>query len=104
MCASNDTVFPGRSLIALLFQVSVPSDCLPRRSRNDLELMPGFLNDLGEERPEVGSKYATNCIYEDTVYNDGDQWTATHEACKMCFCQRFDSCELRSIRLIISLA
>ena len=61
---------------------------MPRFSRNDLELMPGFLNDMNEERPEVKSKYATKCIYEEIVYNDGDQWKATHEACKMCSCKR----------------
>ena len=74
---------------SITYKVNVPEECLPRFSRNDLELMPGFLNDMNEERPEVRSQYATKCIYEEgIVYNDGDQWKATHEACKMCSCKR----------------
>ena len=67
--------------------VKVPRDCKPRFSRNDLELMPGFLNDLGEEVVGVEEKIL-KCIYEGAVYEDGSQWKATHEACKMCSCQR----------------
>ena len=67
--------------------VKVPRDCKPRFSRNDLELMPGFLNDLGEEVVGAEEKIL-KCIYEGAVYEDGSQWKATHEACKMCSCQR----------------
>jgi hypothetical protein len=62
------------------------AECLPRFSRNHLELMPGYLSDLGEERPDIGAQYATKCVYEEAVYNNGDQWAATHESCKMCSC------------------
>ena len=72
-----------------LEDVKVPRECKPRFSRNDLELMPGFLNDLGEEVPEVDKSYALKCLYEGSVYEDGSQWKATHEACKMCSCQRY---------------
>ena len=72
-----------------LEDVKVPRECKPRFSRNDLELMPGFLNDLGEEVPEVDNSYALKCLYEGSVYEDGSQWKATHEACKMCSCQRY---------------
>ena len=44
--------------------------------------------DLGEEVPEVDRAYALKCLYAGTVYEDGSQWKATHEACKMCSCQR----------------
>ena len=66
--------------------IHVPEDCLPRFSRNDLEMMPGFLNDLGEAEAEKA--YALKCFYEGQVHEDGSQWKATHEACKMCSCQR----------------
>ncbi len=69
--------------------VQIPTECLPRFSRNDLELMPGFLNDRGEEVPEAEKEYALKCVYEGTIYDDGSQWKATHEACKMCSCQRY---------------
>ena len=68
--------------------IDAPRDCKPRFSRNDLEMMPGFLNDLGEEKPEVEKEYSLKCLYEDTIREDGSQWKATHEACKMCSCQR----------------
>jgi hypothetical protein len=31
-------------------------------------------------------QYAHKCVYEEAVYNNGDQWSATHETCKMCSC------------------
>ena len=68
--------------------IKIPRECRPRFSRNDLEMMPGFLNDLGEEVPEADRAYAMKCLYEGTIYEDGSQWKATHEACKMCSCQR----------------
>ena len=82
-----------------LEDVKVPRECKPRFSRNDLELMPGFLNDLGEEVPEVDKSYALKCLYEGSVYEDGSQWKATHEACKMCSCQRYFAA-IHSVRLI----
>lgn len=35
-----------------------PEVCLPRYARTELELMPGYLSDLGEERPEVERELA----------------------------------------------
>lgn len=67
--------------------VKAPSDCLPRFSRNDLELMPGYLSDLGEAS-HADKEFALKCVYEGTRYEDGSQWTATHESCKKCFCKR----------------
>ena len=29
--------------------IKIPRECRPRFSRNDLEMMPGFLNDLGKD-------------------------------------------------------
>ena len=46
------------------------------------------VHDLGEEVPEADRAYAMKCLYEGTIYEDGSQWKATHEACKMCSCQR----------------
>ncbi|TRY80007.1 hypothetical protein TCAL_08936 [Tigriopus californicus] len=69
--------------------VQAPPDCLPRYVRNELELMPGFLSDLGEERPEVEKELAARCLYEGgIIYEDGAQWPASHTNCHMCFCQR----------------
>ena len=57
-------------------------ECLPRYARQDLELMPGYLSDLGEERPEVERELATRCLYEGAIYEEGAQWEATHLKCQ----------------------
>lgn len=76
-------------IFIFLEQVRSPPDCLPRYARNELELMPGFLSDLGEERPEVEKELAARCLYEGgIIYEDGAQWSATHTSCHMCSCQR----------------
>ena len=86
----HNNVFSKNNLFiqGKLQDVKIPRECKPRFSRNDLEMMPGFLNDLGEEVPGADQTYALKCIYEGLVYEDGSQWKATHESCKMCSCQR----------------
>jgi len=71
-----------------LTDVAVPRDCLPRYARNELELMPGYLSDLGEVRPEAERVLAARCFYEGVVHDDGHQWRATHAECQMCSCRR----------------
>ena len=68
--------------------VPVPVDCLPRYARNELELMPGYISDLGDVRPEVERELQMRCLYEGAIYQDGKQWEATHKKCQMCSCQR----------------
>ena len=50
-----------------------------------MEEVPGMLSDMNDVRPEVEMK----CVYENNVYNDGDNWKATHVDCQMCSCNRF---------------
>ncbi len=40
----------------------MPGDCLPGYARKELELMPGYLSDLGETRPEVEQELATRYV------------------------------------------
>ena len=72
-----------------LVGVRAPSDCLPRYARNELELMPGYISDIGEERPEIEKELKTRCLYEGAIYEDGSQWSATHQQCQMCSCRRW---------------
>ena len=51
--------------------------------------MPGYLSDLGEVRPEIEKELKTRCLYEGTIYEDGSQWSATHQKCQMCSCKRW---------------
>ena len=51
-----------------------------------MEEVPGMLSDMNDVRPEV---VAMKCVYENNVYNDGDNWKATHVDCQMCSCNRF---------------
>ena len=34
--------------------------------------MPGYLSDLGEERPEVEKELQQRCLYEGTIHEDGN--------------------------------
>ena len=70
------------------FKFEVPGECLPRIQRELLEEVPGMLSDMNEVRQEVVNEYEKKCVYEGTVYNNGEQWKATHDSCKMCSCKR----------------
>ena len=69
-----------------LFKFEVPEECVPRTPRIVMEEVPGMLSDMNDVRPEV---VAMKCVYENNVYNDGDNWKATHVDCQMCSCNRF---------------
>ena len=73
-----------------LVSVSAPQACLPRYARNDLEIIPGYLRDLGEEigDEELVENMRQKCAYEGSFYENGNRWEATHERCKVCSCQR----------------
>ena len=53
-----------------------------------MEEVPGMLSDMNDVRPE---HVEMKCVYEDIVYNDGDNWKATHVNCQMCSCNRLDT-------------
>jgi hypothetical protein len=86
--SGDDDAGPRYELEGRIQGSDMPTECLPRYARNQLEMMPGFLSDLGEERPEVERELATRCLYEGSVYEDGSQWEASHKKCQMCSCQR----------------
>lgn len=73
-----------------LLATSSPRMCLPRYARNDLEHVPGYLSDLGEEigDEDLAAEMRQKCAYEGIFYDDGQRWGATHAECKMCSCQR----------------
>ena len=76
---------PGFSIEGQILGSTVPGLCLPSYARNDLELMPGYLSDLGEEIGDVSMEtMKQKCYYEDSFFEDGAQWEASHEQCKMC--------------------
>jgi len=81
----NEFVLKGQML-----GISSPQSCLPRHARNDLEKMPGYLRDLGEEIGDevLAENMRQKCAYEGSFYEDGNRWEATHDKCKMCSCQR----------------
>ena len=64
---------------------------MPNVQRILLEEVPGMVNDMNEVRPGNTDGDTKYCVYEDTVYNDGDQWKATHDTCQMCSCKRYFS-------------
>lgn len=70
--------------------MSAPQTCLPRYARNDLEIIPGYLRDLGEEigDEELVENMKQKCAYEGAFFENGNRWEATHEKCQVC---RFDA-------------
>ena len=77
----NEFVLKGQML-----GIASPQSCLPRYARNDLEIMPGYLRDLGEEigDEDLAENMRQKCAYEGSFYEDGNRWEATHDKCKMC--------------------
>ena len=71
--------------IYLFYKFEVPEECVPRTPRIVLEEVPGMLNDRNDVRQVVAKK----CVYENSVFNDGDQWKATHTDCQMCSCEKY---------------
>ena len=69
-----------------LYGVNAPQSCLPRYARNDLEIIPGYLRDLGEEigDEELVENMKQKCAYEGTFFENGNRWEATHEKCQVC--------------------
>lgn len=70
--------------------VTAPQTCLPRYARNDLEHIPGYLRDLGEEigDEELVANMSQKCAYEGSFFENGNRWEATHKKCQVCSCQR----------------
>lgn len=88
---TSDTVGqPQFHIKGKLFGVSAPQTCLPRYARNDLEIIPGYLRDLGEEigDEELVENMKQKCAYEGAFFENGNRWEATHEKCQVCSCQR----------------
>ena len=79
--ANHESLFQGA-----LVSVSAPQVCLPRYARNDLEIIPGYLRDLGEEigDEELVENMRQKCVYEGSFYENGNRWEATHEQCQVC--------------------
>jgi len=88
---TSDTVGqPQFHIKGKLLGVSAPQTCLPRYARNDLEIIPGYLRDLGEEigDEELVENMKQKCAYEGAFFENGNRWEATHEKCQVCSCQR----------------
>ena len=77
----NEFILKGQML-----GIAAPQSCLPRYARNDLEIIPGYLRDLGEEigDEDLVENMRQKCAYEGTFYENGNRWEATHDKCKMC--------------------
>lgn len=67
--------------------IHIPPQCLPDPDKNTLTVR-GFPNDLGENNEVYRIESNHKCYYDGEVFEDGAQWTARHEECVMCSCQR----------------
>ena len=74
-------------------KVGVPSTCLPVTATamsaadgaSEPSLGPGYVFDRQDDN-EIPQ--TSRCFYEGKLFDDGNQWTAVHDRCMMCSCQR----------------
>lgn len=72
--------------------IHIPDNCLPELAK---VRVPGgvpdrtYPSDEGAENNEIYRIESNHkCYYDGEVFDDGAQWTARHEECVMCSCQR----------------
>jgi len=76
-----------------LTNLQVPSTCLPFTASamheadgaEEPSLGPGYVFDRQDDN-EIPQ--TSRCFYEGKLFDDGKQWTAVHDRCMMCSCQR----------------
>ncbi|XP_077508923.1 dorsal-ventral patterning protein Sog-like isoform X2 [Amblyomma americanum] len=73
--------------------IRIPETCLPELAQGGGSsggvAVPGYSSDTGAENNEIYRIESNHkCYYDGEVFDDGAQWTARHEACVMCSCQR----------------
>lgn len=89
---------PGAQFQGWLTNVQVPGSCLPVG-----HIPSSRLIGAGGDQPSIPAGYAfdraqddnneipmttSRCFYEGKLYDDGRAWTAEHDRCMMCSCQR----------------
>ena len=87
---------PGAQFQGWLTNVQVPGSCLPigmGRSAGDpaegsFSGVQGYVFDRAQDDNNEIPMATTRCFYEGKLYEDGRAWTAEHDRCMMCSCQR----------------
>lgn len=87
----------GAQFQGWLTNVQVPGSCLPigmgRSAGGDageqsLPGVQGYAFDRAQDDNNEIPMATTRCFYEGKLYEDGRAWTAEHDRCMMCSCQR----------------
>lgn len=94
----------GAQFQGWLTNVHVPGSCLPFGFKSGLmeegggdsggaagqqQSSAGYVFDRHQDdNNEIPLSSATRCFYEGKLYEDGAAWTAEHDRCMMCSCQR----------------
>ncbi|XP_075540951.1 dorsal-ventral patterning protein Sog-like isoform X2 [Dermacentor variabilis] len=76
--------------------IRIPDNCLPDLAKSGVSggsghtAVAGYSSDAGGAENNEIYRIESNhkCYYDGEVFDDGAQWTARHEACVMCSCQR----------------
>ena len=93
---------PGAQFQGWLTNVHVPGSCLPigmgmSAAGVDSSLsggepsilgVQGYVFDRAQDDNNEIPMATTRCFYEGKLYDDGKAWTAEHDRCMMCSCQR----------------
>ncbi|XP_057374741.1 dorsal-ventral patterning protein Sog-like [Daphnia carinata] len=89
---------PGAQFQGWLTNVHVPGSCLPigmggrsvggNLGEQSVLGVQGYVFDRAQDDNNEIPMATTRCFYEGKLYDDGRQWTAEHDRCMMCSCQR----------------
>jgi chordin len=90
---------PGAQFQGWLTNVHVPGSCLPigmglspggdgLTGEQSILGVQGYVFDRAQDDNNEIPMATTRCFYEGKLYDDGKAWTAEHDRCMMCSCQR----------------
>lgn len=90
---------PGAQFQGWLTNVHVPGSCLPigmgspsggdgLSGEQSLLGVQGYVFDRAQDDNNEIPMATSRCFYEGKLYDDGKAWTAEHDRCMMCSCQR----------------
>lgn len=88
---------PGAQFQGWLTNVHVPGSCLPigmgssaggGLGEQSVLGVQGYVFDRAQDDNNEIPMATTRCFYEGKLYDDGRAWTAEHDRCMMCSCQR----------------
>ena len=79
---------PGAQFQGWITNVHVPGSCLPFASGKSELMSEGYTFERAQDDNNEIPMTSARCFYEGKLFEDGKAWTAEHDKCMMCSCQR----------------